>query len=196
MERSSCAHGQLTNVEIAGVLAGIPRTAQLFALYRYCGDGSVRDELARYAYLRSITVAKDCNWDIPRGFSFVKALTRLGMLESIDLPICKCCLGRQFVFFDAKIVECPICNGTGRLNMSNRDRFEYAGINRDMWYRKWMDRYALILRELVIWSVDLDNAIVAKLQRELRTVTLGAIDSCDKKAYVFPKMDDLTSTPT
>ena len=99
-------------------------------------------------------------WRLPRpGFD---NMCRMALVEIIHPHICFECLGRGFQFPVEQVeqpasvkrkrkrgcrlvnknlvVECKICNGTGRKRILDQERAKLMGVNADAWAHTWRDR--------------------------------------------------------
>ena len=124
------------------------------------------EAIERGALERVVDGVARARWRLPRP-GFITNMCRMALVEIIHPHICFECLGRGFQFPVEQVeqpasvkrkrkrgsrlvnknlvVECKICNGTGRKRILDQERAKLMGVNADAWAHTWRDRYRGIL---------------------------------------------------
>lgn len=154
--------------ELAGLLAKLPRHAQLLALWKYAGNRSVIPDLVRMveAYWRGVAI--DEGWRLSHDGNLLREMVRLALHEVVDEPVCGCCKGRREVVRSGKVVACPGCEGSGMKQYRDADYAKLLGMSRQSWAQSWAGRYERIWRGVAERAARAEDALLDKLRRELR----------------------------
>jgi len=121
--------------------------------------------------LRSIIVRRLREWSVDTP-GLVAPLTNLLMQEHVDEPVCHKCKGAGARRIRKVWQSCPTCDGTGRNQLSERQRAKAIGIARETWRRVWIERYGSLAAQLS----DAERECLSGLRKQLTadSSSLGA----------------------
>jgi len=145
--RIPSSYQHLTQMDIAGMLAGIPRGAALLVRVKYADQTSLMRDLVRE--LRAEVVRRRIPWPTKKK-TRLKALAELALREVIDAKVCRECGGAGYFpeVRDDKPTgrqeACPKCEG-GRRRYTDHYRYTKVGIHQEEWRRHWSRVYTEIL---------------------------------------------------
>lgn len=121
----------------------LPELAHLLGRARYCEDADCCQQLLGEVQVIVTGLAMKQRWrcrsDLPG------RLARLATHEMLVDNRCTACGGRGV---NRRQQRCRACLGSGREAMKAAQRYQYAGIDKRNWERRWADRYETIYRQL------------------------------------------------
>lgn len=124
---------EFSGVEMAGVLAGLPRGPELLIRASRMGDETVREELEQ------ILLVKASKWFRVEDIAYpgmLRALCGAILSQSIDPPRCRRCMGRGVIFHrGGRVDDCERCGGSGRGAYGGDPLRRLLGLSTARWRR-------------------------------------------------------------
>jgi len=158
LEFSSGGGSSLSSHDVAAMLSGASREAELLAYAKYVQDESALAKLRAHVFCVTKRKAITDNWNDQRLPSMLVKLSALAVGEVCTPMVCGKCSGRGFV--GAK--SCCRCDGSGHYRLSKRRMAEIVGVNESNWRRRWSERYEWIYRYLLAIESDIYRAIASQ----------------------------------
>lgn len=169
-EWSPSDHEGLTQAEVAGMLAGLDRTAYYAGMLCLAERWDCLKPTVALLRDFAIELASEEQWDMPTG---PKPLTNLVYCAIFEMTgpsfMCPTCdgLGRIERPGATRRV-CTLCEGSGRIPRTQRSRAELVGVTERSWHRVWKGRYMGVHGELNNWVSDARTHLARKLGQRRR----------------------------
>ena len=129
----------------------------------YAGESAWEYDLELALYSTVIKIATQRKWtDFKhghplRGKELLRHMTRLALWEHIHHHVCPICKGRAHALIEDKLVVCPHCDGTQRVEPTDKGRTKYlmsaTGVHA-FDFAPWMEKYRRIQDVLRAWERD------------------------------------------
>lgn len=154
---ASSRSGKLSKAELAGLLAGMSKTAVNLFMAKYMLDADSERMLIAHVRVWSAGQAVEHKWKVVKGRPTVSNMAALAVFETIRPNRCERCGGRGLL----SVKVCPVCDGTGYRYLSERRIAEAIGIDKSIYRKLWRDRYTDIFRYLQ--RIDVDINIILRM---------------------------------
>lgn len=144
--------------DAAHALVGLSPEASAWAFYRFAGQDAqlcaVKNALMAYA----VIFVKIAQYRMK--YSTIEGLVNASIVEFTQ-PLCGACKGAGINEF--KSVECPVCQGHGRMLMSLRKRCKIIGID----HRSFSARHDAVCKELLRLIAQWEAEIMANVYQKM-----------------------------
>ena len=141
----------LTQQDVMYALACIHHDgAALLLRVKYADQKTYLPDLDNELHIAIIDLWKAKKW--PSNDDFLRNLGRMALTEHISPRVCMRCGGWKHDIENGKVIQCRACRGTGRKKPSDSGRARLMGVTRDIWRRRWADKYYYIQALLDDWE--------------------------------------------
>lgn len=156
----------LGSTEAARALSGLQRGPYFLSLVLWAGDNSSRYDLENQLWGDMCCIATERKWIVVCGGEMLRGMAKMAVAEIVDPRLCGVCKGRGSISPRGGAVRnCAICNGSGRVRISERERARNAGIDRNSWRRVWGERYEdHFISRLASWEIIAADHVRQKLR--------------------------------
>lgn len=131
---------KLTPQDVAGAMSRLSQIEAELLYVKYCG----MPIHGLWSEWFQVIMAQD--WEAERGQR--NMLSKLSLADFISPRVCNTCSGAGSGVFESKLIECRVCDGTGRRAPSERQLSQHMGITRHEWRSRWASRWTWCEKEL------------------------------------------------
>lgn len=161
--------GLLTPEMVAAALGRAPERRGVDLLVADLVGHSNYEAMERRLFDSLFVRSLERGWIPPEGrllSDLVRTMLRMALYERLMPKQCRACKGRRIRHSRKlkKDLPCPQCDGRGSMELSARDRMRYLDLKRDVWERRWAERY----RSVQAWLDGLAGTAEADVRRALR----------------------------
>ena len=152
-EASGGSFGGLSSSDVAYTLSGLSKEHWAYTQVRYFHDPAPMPQLVEWILANT----PDSRHSLP--------MAMLAILESVSPRKCTSCSGRGEQHHKyGRIVVCDRCRGSGNQPFAASERARLIGISRQVFQRKWANRYDNVYRRLSY----LDSEVIRHVKSKLR----------------------------
>jgi len=144
-------------------LAGLPREAYHWALFRFAGHDDKERSIVRALTMTVTLYIKIKRFKIKP--ETLDGLVRAAMLEFTQ-PVCGVCGGSGWVRNNLGPCECKPCNGKGRKSVSNRERCKVIGIG----HKNYTSNHDEVTKEIMIIISKWEQQIIKNVNDKMGEV--------------------------
>ena len=124
---------ELSDVEVAGLLAGLSRGPYLLARAMWVGDPSGIQEMQHLALVEAAHLFRPDQVLYP---GFLRTLCAICLFQTIYPPACVECSGRRILYGAGGVVsDCEVCDGTGRGRTGGESVRALVDVEEGQWRR-------------------------------------------------------------
>jgi hypothetical protein len=142
--------GQLSRLEVAGLLKGLSPEAVNLALAKYCGDLGAERALIAQVRTWAAGVAVKEQWPVVRGRPTVVNMCALAVMEVVRPNRCATCKGTGY----KGVRLCQSCNGVGVKGLAGVVVAEACGLDGSNYLKTWRRRYEVVLQRVSDYESD------------------------------------------